>query len=167
MSEAQKQEYIAKGKEIAQTTAEGMLQQVGKNMKEGGVAQAAPFCNAHAAEITNDFAIKSGVEIKRTSHKLRNDKNAPNKREQEIIDSYLSQKPEELKPIVEKNTDGSIQFYAPIKLMDKCTVCHGILGETMEAKNDSIIKVLYPNDKAIGFKPGEIRGIWSIKFPKK
>jgi len=167
LSEAQKQEYTFKGKEIAQSTAEGMLKEVAKNMKEGGVKQAMAFCNAHASEITNDYAGKSGVDIKRTSHLLRNEKNAPTQREQEIIDIYLSQKPDALKPIVEKNADGSVQFYAPIKLLDKCTACHGVIGETMEAKNDSIIKVLYPNDKAVGFKEGDIRGIWSIKFPKK
>lgn len=167
LNETQKQEYMVKGKKIAQTTAEAMLQEVVKNMKEGGVAQAVPFCNAHASQITNEFATKSGVEIKRTSHLLRNEKNAPNQREQEVIEMYLSQKPDALKPMVEKNKDGSVQFYAPITLLDKCTVCHGILGETLEAKNDSITKFLYPNDKAIGFKPGDIRGIWSIKFPKK
>jgi len=83
---------------------------------------------------------------------LRNEKYIPTTREQEIITQYQKQKSEkqELKPIVEKNEDGSVQFYAPIKLVQKCTTCHGVFGETLTPKNDSIIKVLYPMDKAIG-----------------
>ncbi len=165
----QKTEYAKKGKEIAMATADKMLAEVAKNMKEGGVAQAVPFCNAHADSITNEIASNHGVSIKRTSHLLRNEKFKPSTREQEIITQYQKQKSDkqEIKPIVEKNEDGSIQFYAPIKLVQKCTTCHGVLGETLTPKNDSIIKVLYPMDKAIGFKEGDIRGIWSINFPKK
>lgn len=165
----QKTEYAQKGKEIAMATADRMLAEVAKNMKEGGVAQAAPFCNAHADSLTNEMASRYGVSIKRTSHLLRSEKNKPSAREQEILNQYQKQESEkqELKPIVEKNEDGSVQFYAPIKLAQKCTTCHGVLGETLTPKNDSIIKVLYPADKAIGYKEGDLRGIWSINFSKK
>lgn len=167
LSDAQKLEYAQKGKQIAQATAEKMLAEVVKNMTEGGVAQAIPYCNAHAPEITNEFSKSFDVNIKRTSHLLRNEKNTPNNRENEIIQTYLKQKKEDYQPIVEKNKDGSVQFYAPIVLQQKCTVCHGELGITMEQATDSIVKKLYPNDKAIGFKEGDLRGIWSIQFTKK
>jgi len=29
---------------------------------------------------------------------------------------------------------------------------------------DSLIKTLYPNDLATGYKVGDLRGIWSIQF---
>lgn len=167
LSERQKEEYGSKGKEMAQTTAEKMLAEVGKNMKEGGVAQAIPYCHAHASEITKEYSNTYNVDIKRTSHKVRNEKNAPNPREKDIIQMYLAQTPKDYKPVVEKNTDGSVQFYAPIVLQQKCTVCHGELGSTMVYATDSIVKKLYPNDQAIGFKEGDLRGIWSIQFTKK
>jgi hypothetical protein len=37
LSEAEKGEYLERGKKIATATAENMLAEVGKNMKEGGV----------------------------------------------------------------------------------------------------------------------------------
>lgn len=168
LSDKQKIEFTNKGKEIAQSTAKRMLSEVGKNMKEGGLMQAAAFCNAHAPGITDEMSTQNGVIIKRTSHKLRNEQNAPSPREQEMIEQYLKLKTDsqELKPLVEKNADGSIQFYAPIMVADKCTVCHGVMNETLTVQNDSIIKTLYPNDKATGFKEGDVRGIWSITFPK-
>ena len=169
LSEAQKEQFLAKGKEVAAFTAESMLKEVGKNMQQGGVVQAVPFCNVQASHLTQDISNHYGVTIKRTSLKLRNEKNAPNARELEILNQYqdLVAQKGELKPIVEQNPDGSVQFYAPIKLMQKCTVCHGVVGETMTVQSDSIIKSLYPVDKAIGFKEGDLRGIWSITFPEK
>ena len=45
-----------------------------------------------------------------------------------------------------------------------CLVCHGTINETVTIKMDSIIKSLYPNDKAIEYSEGDLRGIWSITF---
>jgi hypothetical protein len=56
LSEAEKGEYLERGKKIATATAENMLAEVGKNMKEGGVAQAVPFCNIHANGLTTEMA---------------------------------------------------------------------------------------------------------------
>lgn len=169
LSEADKGEYLERGKKIAAATAENMLAEVGKNMKEGGVAQAVPFCNIHADGLTTELAEQNGVSIKRTSHLLRNEKNAPTTREQEIIAQFqkLQAEKQELSPVVEQNEDGTVQFYMPIKVAQKCTVCHGVLGETLTQAHDSIIKSIYPKDQAIGFREGDLRGIWSIQFPKK
>jgi hypothetical protein len=164
----EKQHFTEKGKEIAQATAKTMLAEVGKNMKEGGVAQAAPYCHAHATEITDKISGEYDVEVKRTSHKLRNPDNEPNLREMEILEQYLAQKQnsEVLKPVVEKNKDGSVQFYAPIMIAEKCMVCHGELGNTLKEENYETIKNLYPVDQATGFRDGDIRGVWSIRFKK-
>jgi hypothetical protein len=169
LSEADKGEYLERGKKIADATAENMLAEVGKNMKEGGVAQAVPFCNIHADGLTTELAEQNGVSIKRTSHLLRNEKNAPTTHEQEIIAQFqkLQAEKQELSPVVEQNEDGTVQFYMPIKVAQKCTVCHGVLGETLTQAHDSIIKSIYPKDQAIGFREGDLRGIWSIQFPKK
>ena len=169
LSQTQKEEYILKGKEIANATASAMLAEVGKNMQQGGVGQTVSFCSEQAEFLTHEMAQKNGVTIKRTSHLIRNEKNKPNAREQEMISHFLKMKAEakELKPMVEKNNYGTVQFYAPIMVAQKCTLCHGVLGETLSVQSDSIIKTVYPKDQAIGFRENDIRGIWSINFLKK
>lgn len=166
--EGEKESYIEKGETVAQSTAKRMLGEVGQNMKEGGVAQAAPYCNAHASELTKEMAMQHGVTIKRTSHKLRNQDNAPDATEQKILEAYLSQIAEQkaLKPVVEKDKQGQVHFYAPIMLLDKCEVCHGVVGESLKQENYDVIKTLYPEDKAIGFVDGDFRGIWHVTFDK-
>ena len=65
---------------------------------------------------------------------------------------------------VEIDKSGNPHFYAPILLQQKCLTCHGIIGEDITFKTDSIIKSIYQNDVATGFKEGDLRGIWSITF---
>ncbi len=169
LSVKEKETYQTKGKEIAQATFKRMAREVEKNMKEGGVSQAAPFCNAHADNLTTEMEEKFNVAIKRTSLKLRNEDNAPNDTEKTMLEQFESMLADgkELSPIVELDAAGLPHFYAPIKLKDKCVACHGVIGETMKQKTDSIIKVLYPNDRAIGFKEGDLRGMWSIAFKEQ
>ncbi len=166
LSQKDKKEYVTKGKEIAQATFKLMGGEVEKKMKDGGVSKAAPYCNAHAENLTDEMAEKFKVTIKRTSNKLRNEENAPNSEEKVMLEKFktLIAEGKEVKPIVETDQEGYPHFYAPIKMKKKCLTCHGVLGESMKHEADSIIKTLYPNDNAVGYKEGDLRGIWSIAF---
>lgn len=162
LSKEEKTEYIAEGKKIGKATLQKLGGNLMKEMKSGGPLKAIPFCNINANNLTNEVAKIYNVRIKRTSHKLRNPKNAPNKSEAEIINQYLSQieKGAKLKPQLVKDNVGEIHFYAPIKMEAKCIVCHGDVVEGINTK----IKSLYPNDKATGFKINDLRGILSVTF---
>lgn len=168
LTKEQTASYISKGKEIGQATVKLLGSNLMKHMKSGGPKEAIPFCNTNASKLTNEIASKYNVSIKRTSHKLRSDKNAPNKDEKAVLESYLAKikKGEALKPQVKKEDDGKVHFYAPMKLQAKCLACHGTVGQQVSKATDSIIKKLYPNDKATGFKDGEFRGIVNITFNK-
>ena len=162
----EKQEYLKKGKQITQATFKELSGNLMQQMKLGGPSQAVPFCNLQALPITNQISKKFNVTIKRTSDKLRNPKNSPNKREKAIIKQYqiLLEKDKELIPIVEVGSDNMKHYYAPIKLNTKCLACHGELRKNLSVKTDSLIKSLYPNDIAINYEKGDFRGIWSIEF---
>ena len=162
LSKEEIQEYTLIGKEIAQATVKNLGGNLMKQIKAGGVKQAIPFCNVSAYPLTDELSKKYNVTIKRTSHKLRNGNNKPNEAEEKILEQYLTaiSKGEKLKPIVTKNSAGKIHFYAPMKVQGKCLACHG----TVSKQTDSIIKSLYPNDKATGFKEGDFRGVMSITF---
>ena len=166
LSKKEIEQYTGKGKEIAQATAKKLGGNLVKKMKAGGTEKAIPFCNTKADPLTKEMSKKYNVDIKRTSHKLRNEINSPNKEETKIINRYKSlfDEGKPLKPIVELDKSGKPHFYAPIKLQKKCLTCHGSLTEDINVKTDSIIKSYYPKDLAVGFKEGDLRGIWSITF---
>lgn len=166
LSTKEEKAYIEKGKEVAQASFMALSKQLTAQMKEGGPSLALPFCNTQALPITHQLSEKFNVTIKRTSDKLRNSKNEPTLRELEIINGYKNALTEnkELSPIVEINNNNNKHFYAPIIIKEKCLVCHGNPGDNINAKTDSIIKSYYPNDLAIGYAEGDVRGIWSITF---
>jgi len=166
ISNKEKRAYSSKGKEITQATFKELSSHLMQQMKLGGPAQAIPFCNTQAMPITNAMSEKYDVTIKRASDKVRNSENSASERELEIIEEYklLAKNNKELIPIVELDKSNKKHYYAPIKINAKCLACHGKLEEPLSVKTDSLIKSLYPNDKAIGYKDGDIRGIWSITF---
>ena len=63
-----------------------------------------------------------------------------------------------------KDEEGYPTFFAPILDKGLCLTCHGIVGETLLPENDEKIKTLYPEDKAVGYSEGDLRGVWSIMF---
>ena len=168
LSEKETAQYISKGKEIGQITVKKLGSNLMKHMKEGGPAQAIPFCNVKASPLTLEVAKKYDVNIKRTSHKIRNENSLPDETEKAILKKYLASMSngEKLKPTIQKDEAGKVHFYAPIKLEKKCLACHGTIGKEVTQKTDSILKSLYPNDKATGFKVGDLRGIVNITFNK-
>jgi len=166
LTDKEKQEYANKGNEISQATFKVLSEKLTEQMKLGGPAQALPFCNVEAMPLTQQLSDKYDVTIKRTSDKWRNQKNKPTARELEIINNYhkLISEKQEITPIVEVDSNNNKHYYAPIILKANCLACHGKVGEFVSVKTDSIIKSLYPNDKAVGYNEGDLRGIWSVSF---
>ena len=166
LTEKEKQEYANKGNEISQATFKALSEKLTEQMKLGGPLQAIPFCNVEAIPLTQQLSEQYNVTIKRTSDKWRNPSNKPSERELEIINNYhkLISEKKEITPIVEVDSNNNKHYYAPITLKANCLACHGKVDEFVLVKTDSIIKSLYPNDKAFGYNEGELRGIWSITF---
>ena len=166
LSKKEKELYLEKGNEIAIATQKHLGGNLVKKMKEGGVKEAVPFCNTKALPLTAEMSDAFDVTIKRTSHRLRNEKNAPDDEEKIILSEFNNQLAEKKdpKPVVKRGKDGKVHYYAPIIVQKKCLTCHGEIGTNVTVKSDSIIKSLYPKDLATGFKEGDLRGIWSITF---
>jgi methionyl-tRNA formyltransferase len=85
-------------------------------MKNGGVEGAIPFCNTKAYSLTEKLSESNEALIKRTSDKIRNEKNKPNEEEMEILAYYkkLHEESSLLEPVVKLNKNGKISYYTPI-----------------------------------------------------
>ncbi len=156
---------IAKGKSIAQASFKSMSGKLMKAMKEGGVSNALKYCNLEAMPITDSLSKAYNVTIKRTALKLRNPSNKANTEEFNLLHQFKSdiEMGKKVKPIIMKSGPHSNTFFAPITLKAPCMVCHGDISDDTK----SLIAEHYPKDKAIGFKVGDLRGMWSIKFEDK
>ena len=140
-----------------------------EQIQTGGVVQAVSVCSDTAQILTNEFGLSRGVFIKRVSLKNRNENNYPDDFEKNVLIKFqLIEKSNELNnqtEYAEITTEDGIKYLRylkPIVLQAECLNCHGSESEVMPEVFD-LIAQKYPNDKAIGYKMGDLRGAVSIK----
>lgn len=131
-----------------------------EQMRLGGVEQGIKACNVKAPEIENKLSKNFEMTIRRTSDKYRNLDNKPDDIDSEILDIYL--KNNDKKPKLIKTADG-IRYYFPIKTLPLCLSCHGDIDSQIGKENYALIKKLYPDDNATGYKKDDFRGLWVLE----
>ena len=168
LSEKEVEGYKEKGILISKSTGTALSGTLTNKMKSGGMVEAVEFCNSAALPLTQQMSDKYEATIKRTSLKIRNPLNKPSESEIVILNKFQADIDMgiPLESLVQLDQKGVPSYYAPILLEKKCLICHGTLNQELSKSADSIIKSHYPNDMATGFKEGDLRGIWSISFPK-
>jgi hypothetical protein len=159
--------YVSRGNVIAKISFETISGELQKALADGGIENALHYCNERAYPITDSLAIAHGVSIKRVSNKNRNPSNRSDKVEDYLIKGFsieLSEGKELTPKLILK--DDTILFYKPIITNALCLNCHGTAGRELTLQNDSLIRKLYPYDKAVGYQVNQLRGLWRIGFAK-
>lgn len=138
-----------------------LLQNVAGAIQKGGTDYAIEFCNTKAMPLTDSVSTKINVQIQRLSDKNRN----PNNTIQTKMDHTAWETiKKNQKAIVEQDENGDVFYYKPILLgMPTCLKCHGNTNDISES-TQQIIAQKYPNDLAINYKLGDLRGMWKIKL---
>jgi nitrate reductase cytochrome c-type subunit len=168
MSKEEKKMIALEAKKAMKIVGGGLLKEVKKNMKEGGVLQAAAFCANNASELTAQLSknLDEGVSVRRITNKPRNSNNiAKNDFEQSVLDK-MEKEDRKKHPVVKKVSANHYQVYKPIRTNDKCLVCHGDATKRNAQAYEQIL-AKFPNDKAINYKAGEFRGAFLIDIIKK
>lgn len=167
-------EIIEEVRKLGNSVALGTKQTLGKNLQsaiqEGGVENAIGFCNLNAMPLVDSLSKNYGAIIRRVSLKARNAMDFPNDIEQKLLEAYKYQKQNSgaLKENVQALNDDQYLFTKPIMVENAlCLSCHGTAENGMLKETDAFIKSKYPEDKATGYEIGDLRGMWSITFPKK
>ncbi|MBK6620290.1 MAG: DUF3365 domain-containing protein [Saprospirales bacterium] len=169
LTEAEQTLLTRKGQDIVTEVATVLSSALTKSIADGGVGKAAQYCSFIAVPLVDTLAVRHGVDVRRTSNRLRNAKNAPTDREREVLTQYEQQRAQgaQLQPLLEVIDAHTVAYYQPIVVQPLCLQCHGKLGETLPEENYSFIKYLYPNDEAIGYALDDVRGIWSMRMPRQ
>ncbi|MEX2595440.1 MAG: DUF3365 domain-containing protein [Salibacteraceae bacterium] len=156
-----------KGMHYASTTKSVLGKNLMKALKEKGTIGALEFCNTQAMPLTDSMNSLHNVTIKRVSDRPRNKKNKANEEELEAIAFFKEEvkKGNQLKYIIHES-EAAYRFYNPIVSNGMCLQCHGTIGKELTPETNAAIKKRYPSDQATGYGSGEIRGIFSVIFPK-
>jgi len=155
--------------EISVTFMEDLKSVLMKNLIEGGPLQAITVCSDTAQELTNIIGKKNNVELKRVTFNSRNPKDTADTFETKVLSRWHElmnegsfDKETEYLEIVEIEDKSYARYMKPIFIQGPCLTCHG--GENMiSSEVKDLLKKKYPDDKATGYKPGDLRGAISIK----
>jgi len=135
-------------------------------MKAGGPVTAIAVCNVKAAQVTYGLAQRSGWDVGRTSLKLRQKKNRPDAWETEVLKSFEARKAmgENIKTmeqseVVEVAGKKIFRYMKAIPTAKLCLTCH---GTEIKSEVDKALQNLYPDDQAVGFKEGDLRGAFTF-----
>jgi len=150
--------------------AAAMLKELGQTlqaaMANGGPENAIGVCKTQAPEIAKNLSTKHQVKVTRVGTRARNpDMGVPNDWQTQALKQFETRLAKGDKPYdieyIQLTKSGSydleLRYAKPIVLQPMCTACHGTpeqISPEVKAKLDQ----LYPNDKAVNYKPGELRG---------
>ena len=134
-----------------------------ESLKKNGPSGTIDICAKEAPIISSRIEHEYGVVIKRTSLKIRNPQNAPDSLEKELLESLsaLLNNGKTLASGVVVFPNNQQRFYKTIHMEKACLQCHGDL-KTIHEQVRKEIAAIYPDDMAIGYKEGELRGIISV-----
>lgn len=138
-----------------------------ESIAKNGAAGSLSVCSEKAPQIAKEVAQVHGVTLRRATEKPRNPKNAADELEKSMLNAFAASlaQNDAPKPKVLTESDGRRAFFAPIVLGNPlCLQCHGKLGEDIKPETHEAILKLYPEDKATGFKIGDLRGLWRVTF---
>jgi len=149
--------------------AGGLRGELQTAMQAGGPEAAISVCNAAAPRIAEEKAAETGWSVARTALRLRNPANAPDAWERTVLDMFLAKATQgadlatlEHYETTVKGGKRVFRYMRAIPTQKPCLACHGTLvSETLRSR----INEFYPDDQAVGFSLGELRGAFTIIQP--
>ena len=162
----------ASAEDAALRKAENAAMALGKKLKgelkgsldKGDHAAAVKVCSERAPEVGASVREQTGVNVGRSSLRLRNEKNHAPAWVQGWLDEMGERKAADAKPVREiaKGPDGPMaRIIKPLEVEAVCVLCHGDASGMSKELSAEIAK-RYPKDKATGYAPGDLRGaLWA------
>lgn len=150
---------MARGAGLLTPFKRDLQQALVAGMQKGPV-NAISVCKDQAPAIAASLSV-DGVEMGRTSHRLRNPANVAPAWVDTVLKSYLDNSLDR-SPKVVALPDNREGYVEPIVLQPICVPCH---GRTLAEDVTAHMKAAYPEDEATGFEVGDLRGVFWAEYP--
>ncbi|MEE4252250.1 MAG: DUF3365 domain-containing protein [Alcanivoracaceae bacterium] len=135
-----------------------LMQALQRGMQQGA-ENAIDVCRLQAPAIAASVS-GNGIEVGRSSHRLRNPANAPTDWQQQALDHYLAGEDRD-SMVIDLGGD-RVGYVEPIVAVPMCLACH---GSELSAPVTQALSAHYPDDQATGFAAGDLRGIFWVSLP--
>lgn len=159
--------YVAEANTIIEEFMTNLKGELQRALKQEGSVGAIDVCQQAAPAIRRGVAAKHGWDVGRTALRLRNPDNAPDEWERKVLEDFVARREAGADPktlsatrIVGGNGESTFRYMKAIPMQaEPCATCH---GTNVEPDLRAEILERYPEDEAVGFEPGEIRGAFTL-----
>ena len=154
----------AKAEQAMNELQTALLATLRSAIEAGGPAAAVDVCRTEARTIAEGVALKQGIELGRTSHRVRNPANAPRPWARAIVEGSAGTKAA-AGQIRVVDLGERVGVLRPIGTAEMCTRCHGAAPDVKRNLGEALTTA-YPQDRAVGFAAGDLRGWFWAEVPK-
>jgi len=163
------QKYINTGKAASQALMKSLKGALVTAIADSGIEGAINVCSEKALVLTADIDARADsiTDIRRVSDKFRNPHNAPDASDTEAL-AYFREyqaKYDSLAGYHIVRSDTDVRYYQPLVIQPLCLNCHG-QTDKMEANVLTAINKIYPEDMAVGYQLGDLRGLIRVTMVK-
>lgn len=169
-------EVVALGDSAAMTLVRTLGGKLNGALATGGAVHAVEFCAGEAQALTDSVsdALGAGWEVKRTTMRTRNPRNAPDSMEAEALTRFHDAESgraggggdgAEAEGFVQRTPSGDYRYYMPLRMGHMCLQCHGEPAE-IDPGVRALLEERYPADQAWGYREGDLRGLVRVTVPR-
>jgi hypothetical protein len=163
------QKYINTGKAASNELMQSLKGALTKAVADSGIEGAIGVCSEKALILTAEIDARSDsiTDIRRVSDRFRNPHNAPDATDREAIAWFLDYQAahDSLAAYHIVKSGNDVRYYQPLVIQPLCLNCHG-QTDKMEANVVERIHEIYPEDMAVGYAPGDLRGLVRVTLQK-
>jgi Protein of unknown function (DUF3365) len=160
---------VALARAVADSLGEELTGLLNQAMDSGGPGLAIHFCSDSAQARTLRHW-KRGLYIRRVSERVRNVDDTPDAIERGLLErlaalNHDGRLPAEVVEVM-RAADGTyeLQYMRPILVERRCLACHGDPA-SLDPEVRAVLARRYPEDRATGYRVGDLRGAVSIRVP--
>jgi len=138
-------------------------------LEKGGYEGAVRVCSEIAQEIPREIEARTGATIRRVSQRYRNPKDMPDDYERQKLEEFERHHraralPDESFEVVQEGGRRYLRYMKPILVGPMCITCHGP-KEAIPSAVRAVLAEKYPEDRATGYRSGDLRGAVSVTIP--
>ncbi len=161
--------WMADARAVATAVPPKLLQVLTDAIAKSSAADAVTVCQDTAPRMAKAASEQSGWQVRRVSLRNRNPKAVPDAWERETLEDFdrraaAGEAPASLERATVQTVDGKpLQRYMrALPTQGLCLSCHGPADQLAPGVAERL-KALYPDDRAVGYSLGQIRGAMTLK----
>lgn len=138
-----------------------------EELKEGGPVRAVRVCSEVAQETAAAHSTDT-TTVRRVSLKVRNPADRPDDYERAQLQRLAElhrqgELPGEVAEVREEGGQRVLRWLKPIVVAEMCLQCHGA-PESLQPEVRELLAERYPEDEAVGYAAGDLRGAISVRM---